>query len=470
MRVSDLMGLGREALKFSAVIVILVLAGWGIAYKLIYKTVFHGKKRLTVKTAFSHGLFLAVILVIVYVTLLRGQFYGGIPSLIPFSSYRLAWYQFNGAEWRNLILNICMFIPFGFMLPAANERFRKAWKTYLAGFAFTLLIETLQLILKRGIFETDDLINNFLGTVIGYGFFSMAFAIRNRRFSKKILVLQTPFLLVLLSFALIFTIYSRKELGNMVYEYTSGHKMPEVSVSGEIVLSSEEAVGNIYQAEIATVEETHRLAEEIFALQGDTIDESRTDIYDNTAVYYSEESGLSLWIDYKGSTVDYTNFELAFPRDGSKCKYLSGADEQTVRGALEKIGFTVPEQAAYAEKDGTYLFDADGVLAGDQYCIGKVSCRLNEQGIVTDMDYNVVMCELAGQVPLISTQEAYDLLRGGTFCYWYCVPEDRPLTVTGVELVYFADTKGFYQPLYRFVLENGNEEGMQIDIPAGKKD
>lgn len=471
MRVSDLMVLGREALKFSIFLMILVLIIWGIGYKLIYKTTLHGKKSLSIKKVVPYGLLMVVILVIVYVTLLRGIFGGRQLSLIPFVSYKLAWYQFNPMEWRNIILNICMFIPFGFMLPIANKKFRKAWKTYLAGFVFTLLIEVLQIILKRGIFETDDLMNNLLGTIIGYGFFSIASAIANKKFSKKIVFLQIPLILAIFSFVIIFTSYYQKELGNMIYESTSKHKMPTVSISEEIELSSEETISNIYKMKIASVEETRQFAEKIFAIQGKTIDDRRTDIYDDTAVYYSNENTLSLWIDYKGFTVWYKNYELAYSQDGTQCNYLSGADEQIVRNAIEKIGFTIPKQVSYStDNDGNYVFETNGKLIGERYCTGTVNCKLNEQGEVVDMRYNIVTSEPYKQTSLISSQEAYDLLCSGNFYYEDSIPNDLPLTVTNMELVYFADSKGFYQPMYRFILDNGSGKDIQIDIMARKMD
>ena len=75
MRVSDIIGLGRSALKFSVLPVLFILIAWGLAYNLIYKTILHGKKNLPVKKAASCGVFLAVILVIIYVTLLRGGYW-----------------------------------------------------------------------------------------------------------------------------------------------------------------------------------------------------------------------------------------------------------------------------------------------------------------------------------------------------------------------------------------------------------
>lgn len=45
-------------------------------------------------------------------------------------------------------------------------------KTYIAGFLFTLLIEVLQLYFEVGIFEAADLLNNTIGTMIGYGLYN----------------------------------------------------------------------------------------------------------------------------------------------------------------------------------------------------------------------------------------------------------------------------------------------------------
>ena len=46
-------------------------------------------------------------------------------------------------------------------------------------------------------------------------------------------------------------------------------------------------------------------------------------------------------------TALYTNFELSFPEKGCGCKYLLGADEQTVRRVIEKVGFNVPKETSF---------------------------------------------------------------------------------------------------------------------------
>ncbi len=78
----------------------------------------------------------------------------------------------------NLLGNIVVFIPIGFMIKAAfRELILK--KALLAFFAIILMLETLQLISKRGVFDVDDLILNLVGCTIGYFLFYIIKAIRN---------------------------------------------------------------------------------------------------------------------------------------------------------------------------------------------------------------------------------------------------------------------------------------------------
>lgn len=64
-----------------------------------------------------------------------------------------------------LILNIIMFIPFGYLVMKISERTSLALATSLL---ITLLIETIQLITNRGFFEIADILLNFTGAVIGW--------------------------------------------------------------------------------------------------------------------------------------------------------------------------------------------------------------------------------------------------------------------------------------------------------------
>ena len=90
----------------------------------------------------------------------------------PFYSYMMV---AKGDESRlgEIALNILMMIPFGLFLGIFISIDLEFWDIHLfqslaAGFIFSLLIELVQLISKRGTFEIDDIINNTIGTLIGY--------------------------------------------------------------------------------------------------------------------------------------------------------------------------------------------------------------------------------------------------------------------------------------------------------------
>jgi Glycopeptide antibiotics resistance protein len=68
----------------------------------------------------------------------------------------------------NILGNILAFAPFGFFLPLLNVKYRKIFYTTFLCFIFSLGVETIQLILKVGIFDVDDIIMNTAGGVLGY--------------------------------------------------------------------------------------------------------------------------------------------------------------------------------------------------------------------------------------------------------------------------------------------------------------
>ena len=91
------------------------------------------------------------------------EFGGGLISGLLHETVKIT----NWAELRNIILNILLFIPFGYLLPSLFPRLRW-WQVVLLGLAFSLCIELLQLITKLGYADVDDLINNTLGAAIGW--------------------------------------------------------------------------------------------------------------------------------------------------------------------------------------------------------------------------------------------------------------------------------------------------------------
>lgn len=70
----------------------------------------------------------------------------------------------------NLIGNIVLLVPIGFLASLVYEKF--TWKkSIVLAVVSGLTLEILQVILKVGIFDIDDVILNALGVMIGYWIF-----------------------------------------------------------------------------------------------------------------------------------------------------------------------------------------------------------------------------------------------------------------------------------------------------------
>lgn len=92
-------------------------------------------------------------------------------SLVPFSSWR-DYFKGNNAEFlRTNIFNILLFMPFGASMYAVGYT-KISLKTCLiitvaASLVLSVSVESAQFILQCGEAETDDVIHNVLGAVLG---------------------------------------------------------------------------------------------------------------------------------------------------------------------------------------------------------------------------------------------------------------------------------------------------------------
>lgn len=90
-------------------------------------------------------------------------------NLMPFWSY---WDYGKDSYFLEMfgenILNVLLFMPIGF-LAGCGLRGMTFKKVLLLGSGFSVFIELLQFVFKKGFCETDDVIHNVLGCMIGYG-------------------------------------------------------------------------------------------------------------------------------------------------------------------------------------------------------------------------------------------------------------------------------------------------------------
>lgn len=103
------------------------------------------------------------IFIVLWLTVLHRSLHINNTQLDPLWSYK-EWLSGDTDLGNEILANIAMFVPFGFMLLAA---FSKRRFIIPAAIVFSLTIETLQLVLMRGLFEWDDVISNTIGAGIG---------------------------------------------------------------------------------------------------------------------------------------------------------------------------------------------------------------------------------------------------------------------------------------------------------------
>ena len=77
----------------------------------------------------------------------------------------------------NIIGNILAFAPFGFMLPLLNNKYRKFFAIIFLSILFSFSVELVQMLLKVGIFDVDDILLNTIGGIIGYWSYLMVSAL-----------------------------------------------------------------------------------------------------------------------------------------------------------------------------------------------------------------------------------------------------------------------------------------------------
>ena len=84
-----------------------------------------------------------------------------------------------------LIENVLLFLPAGILCPWMWKQMRNWKRSFLLGFAGSLLIETLQMLTGRGLFQLDDLITNAAGMMAGYGIYQIAKKLWKRVYKSR---------------------------------------------------------------------------------------------------------------------------------------------------------------------------------------------------------------------------------------------------------------------------------------------
>ncbi|MBR1741214.1 MAG: VanZ family protein [Lachnospiraceae bacterium] len=483
MRIREVLEVFRSEIFFVLLFIFGIAAAFFLGYGFLYRKIFRGEKRIHGRDLFFGVLTTGYMGIVLGATILRPSVFGGRIELMPFASYQEALRSFDMRSWRYLFLNICMFVPLGFLLPVWLTWFRNFFRTCLAGFLFSFGIEVCQYFFHRGVCETDDVMNNLFGTMIGYGFYKIVSEVLRFFYHKKrgekergtdirtVLLCQIPLLIVAGFFAGSFLRYSQKELGNLTWLQREGYDLSGTKVECMAELSKERSEQMVYQEKWYKEAETKKLAEDFFEKLGMEIDENLTIVQDESIVYYSEgKDPACLWVEQRGGRLWYTAAgALACSEDeDTELKPLS---EDFVREAVQRLGFHLPEsitpQVQRKGKEWQYSFEADGIIEDHTLYAGNCSCTFDGEGELLEYHNYISVCQEYKKFSVISEKEAYEKLCDGEFVVRETDMEDlgtgdsKELQIQRVSVNYQEDSKGFLQPVYLF---EGTVGGKKVHV------
>lgn len=462
------------ALLPKVIIIALVLLGIVFLFYVLYRKR-GGKRKFSVKQ-FTAGYLLIMWfgIVMMLTTFSRGANFEGWVNFRLFSGYLSAWNQWSLSELQLIIFNMMMFMPLGFLLPLLSIRTRRFTPVLVISLIVTIGIELTQVLSRRGIFELDDIFHNTLGSIAGYLIMQAILNSVNQRnldFKSTGLALCIPIAFVLL-FTGALAVYQAKELGNLSIRPAIKQNMDGVEVNMTVKLSE--------KAEPVSLYVNHRInnleyGKHITALiqpsfhlqqkQGKRVDGmnriwSFTDSNGNSYTFnYNVQDGVWQLYNASGEEIKLTKEELTTQREFYE-KWMLDNDilpadtvfsiqnEDTLRWDIQKSVDAISKD----EKDF-----ADGMIM----IIPSVDDQQAPRDLFDAMNKN----EYVRKVDVISPAQAYEYILQGDFYMYNDLKKGDVLTVEKYELAYNYDSKGYYQPVYRFT-GKVNKEQWETLVPA----
>ncbi|MNO46299.1 VanZ like family protein [compost metagenome] len=93
-------------------------------------------------------------------------------NLQPLRTIKLYFDLDNGVSWPgriiNILGNVIVFAPFGFLLPLLKKGLRSVLRLLLVSALGILFLETMQMLLRAGSLDIDDVLLNLAGVLTGY--------------------------------------------------------------------------------------------------------------------------------------------------------------------------------------------------------------------------------------------------------------------------------------------------------------
>lgn len=120
---------------------------------------------------FPLALFCLYLVFVLWITLIDREFGERRLMLTPFWEYARVVHNVQRSFFMGQIIgNVLLLMPLGFMISFLPNLKDVKWKSVLlSALCFSAFIELMQYVTGRGLMEFDDVFNNTVGAVLGYG-------------------------------------------------------------------------------------------------------------------------------------------------------------------------------------------------------------------------------------------------------------------------------------------------------------
>lgn len=429
----------------------------GLYYYLYYrKQQSEGKPRIHMKKLFLRALFIGYVVFVLELTMLgRGHSHFLQMNLHPFSDYIEAWNKYSLRDLQNGLFNIIMFIPMGVLLPFINRKCKAFKWLLLVVVGSTLFIETYQTLSGAGLFELADIMNNTLGGIFGYQLYRLAASIvHNKKVRMKSLLGNLAIPLIMgLFFVGMHIVYSQQEFGNLAINSYTQWNMTDVEVTTSLQLSSAPAVAPVYK-KITQRDSVEALLQQKLGLSVLKIKERGGD----REVLLEDKSGTPYTF-YQSQEGNWWLTENNYIPER-----ISFADQEPMlakaKTLMADLGLLPQDAELTALEDGEFqwtLTDKAGLTVS--YWTGELLLGLKQDGSIYSINNGIQENQFMKEVDILSPAEVYERIKDGEFPQikrnavlkpdQLVIKKGDQLDITGTELTFIYDTKGFYQPVYR---------------------
>lgn len=408
-------------------------------------------------------LLVGYLAVVAYATLLRGN--GGFTrwNLHLFMGWREAWNHFSVRNWGNILLNILLFVPLGVLVPLVFPKCR-GLRMVVVAVGSTLLVECMQLVTGFSVFDVDDLFTNALGALMGYCLLMTVLSAAKKNWGAGFAF----FLLAMVPVAAvggIFAAYQLQPYGNLPEDYVYRTNTRDVTWTLECQLPEDPQTAAVYKAPSKTKAECDAYAASVWDGGYDDI------YYYDDDIYYRDydTKGRMFYLTVSKRDGSYDLWTHLNDDDSEEELVCADMERTELEAVLARYGVTIPAEAEFLGlTEHRLIYRAETVRTENGLLNGECSIEVNEDGTYLNLYNELVVYTHCAEASVLSPETAYRRMQEGYFTgWWFEKRQPEQVTVTACKLDYALDTKGFYQPVYRFeVTTPGWEYGANLIIPA----